>query len=96
MIERQELYCHGCDRYIQFNIDIELEGNHVLRCPNCKHEHCRVVKNGIVTDERWGQRNDSMQTFYVSNSFTTSTATSAWTGAYSYNQWMNTCTGTSW
>jgi len=29
----------------------------VLECPNCGHEHCRVVKGGIITDERWDQRN---------------------------------------
>lgn len=55
MIERQELYCHECRKYVQFEIDLKLEGNHVLKYPNCGHEHCRVVKNGKVTDERWGR-----------------------------------------
>jgi hypothetical protein len=56
-VERQELHCHACDRYVQFDIDLALNGNHVLNCPNCGHEHCRVVKDGKITDERWDSRN---------------------------------------
>ncbi|MGB7281576.1 MAG: hypothetical protein WBE13_04870 [Candidatus Acidiferrum sp.] len=56
-VERQELYCHACDRYVQFEIDLALDGNHVLNCPNCNHEHCRVVRGGKITDIRWDQRN---------------------------------------
>jgi transcription elongation factor Elf1 len=40
MNEAQELHCHNCDKYVQFTIDTELNGNHVLECPNCGHEHC--------------------------------------------------------
>jgi uncharacterized protein YbaR (Trm112 family) len=57
MIERQELYCHDCGRYVQFDLDLELNGNHVLSCPNCNHEHCRVVENGRITGIRWDSRN---------------------------------------
>jgi len=56
-VTRQELHCHACDKYVQFDIDLSLDGNHVLECPECGHEHCRVVKNGVITGERWGQRN---------------------------------------
>lgn len=54
---RQELHCHACGRYVQFVCDLSLDGNHVLNCPNCGHEHCRAVKDGIITDIRWDQRN---------------------------------------
>ena len=57
MIERQELFCHACNNYVQFNLDLEIDGNHVLKCPSCGHEHCRVVKNGQITAERWDSRN---------------------------------------
>lgn len=57
MKERQEIHCHACDRWVQFEIDLAVNGNHVLHCPNCEHEHCRVVKNGEITDIRWDQRN---------------------------------------
>lgn len=79
MIERQELYCHACDSYVQFPVDLELDGNHVLKCPNCGHEHCRVVKDGKVTGERWDSRNGATYTippysvYYTAVSTTTST-----------------------
>jgi len=54
---KEELWCHGCEHYVQFQVDRDLDGNHVFECPNCKHEHRRVVKNGRITDIRWDQRN---------------------------------------
>jgi hypothetical protein len=56
-IERQELNCHDCGKYIQFDIDLEIDGNHVLECPICKHQHCRTVIKGKVTNTRWDARN---------------------------------------
>ena len=57
MIERQELWCHSCKKYVQFELDLEINGNYVIDCPDCAHEHCRVVNNGVVTDIRWDRRN---------------------------------------
>ena len=74
-MERQELHCHECNNYVQFDIDLELNGNHVLNCPVCGHQHCRVVKDGVITDDRWDQRNRA-NTFHVTN--ITTTATSTW------------------
>ena len=79
-IERQELHCHECDKYVQFEIDVSLNGNHVITCPNCKHEHCRVVKDGIITGERWDQRNGN--SFYVTSSATTYTTISVDSTSY--------------
>ena len=73
-IERQEIYCHNCGRYVQFPIDLGLDGNHVLKCPNCGHEHCRVVKDGSITGDRWDSRNG--MTHYVSK-YTVSTSTAS-------------------
>ncbi len=56
-MERQELFCHVCRKYVQIILDTEIDGNHVIKCPNCGHEHCRVVKNGVVTEDRWDSRN---------------------------------------
>lgn len=78
-IERQELYCHNCTRYVQFDIDVSLNGNHVLLCPNCKHEHCRVVVDGIITGERWSSRNNA-PTFTIT--ITRATATTSYTSQY--------------
>lgn len=56
-IEITELHCHNCDGYIRFALDKGKSGQHVLICPNCKHEHCRVIQNGKVTGDRWSSRN---------------------------------------
>jgi len=90
--ERQELYCHNCGKYVQFNVDMSLNGNHVLECPNCGHEHCRVVKDGIITGDRWDSRN---QTFAISinqTAFTTCSTYATTTSVTMYASWMNiTC-----
>lgn len=104
MNEKQELHCHNCNRYVQFTIDLELNGNHVLNCPNCGHEHCRVVKDGIITADRWDSRNgrDSSSvgsqhyvtgtTTTATSTYTTCTTSGTSTGTYMYDAWMNTTT----
>jgi hypothetical protein len=97
-IERQELHCHGCNGYVQFDIDVELDGNHVLHCPRCGHEHCRVVRDGVITGIRWDVRHGP--TYQVSTGNVTYTTASTWdsctdqgtaqTGNYLYVSWMNT------
>lgn len=89
-IERQELYCHECGKYVQFNIDMSLNGNHVLNCPNCGHEHCRVVRNGKITDDRWDQRN-ARQVYYATNIAYSIISTST-SNTYVSNSWSNNST----
>jgi len=91
MIERQELWCHECQRYVQFDIDTSMNGNHIIKCPNCGHEHCRVVTNGRITETRWDRRNNNggytpMQVFMTTA--VTSSASSTFT-AYSSNNVNN-------
>jgi hypothetical protein len=96
MIERQEIYCHNCGKYVQFNVDVSLDGNHVLECPNCGHEHCRVVKNGIITGDRWDSRNGQTYTVTSGITFTTSStyATASSGSSFAYTSWMNSTTVT--
>lgn len=47
-----EFWCGNCTYYIYVKLNTGLEGNHVVRCPICNHEHFRVVKNGIITGDR--------------------------------------------
>jgi DNA-directed RNA polymerase subunit RPC12/RpoP len=56
--EKQELHCHNCDCYVQFEIDTQQNGNHEIRCPNCGHIHYRLVVNGIITESRWNPNNN--------------------------------------
>jgi len=91
MKERQELWCHDCQQYVQFDIDVSLNGNHVIVCPNCKHEHCRVVENGKVTAIRWDSRNAGG---WTGNTYMTTGATS--TNASTYTTYRaNTMTDSS-
>lgn len=55
-VRRTDLYCTECSKNFIAQLDYSLDGNHVLECPYCAHEHCRVVKNGEVTDVRWESR----------------------------------------
>jgi|SRR5208337_1236770 len=78
-LERQELHCHACGKYVQFDLDTAINGNHVLACPNCGHEHCRVVYNGKISDTRWDQRNgasNGLAVYYIPTYSMTYTATS--------------------
>lgn len=97
MIEKQEIYCHNCSNYVQFDIDMNLSGNHVLKCPKCGHEHCRVVENGEITGERWDSRNPTYLvtsvTYTCASTWTTFTSRSssvtAPAGIFLYNSWTN-------
>jgi len=96
-IEVQELYCHGCGRYVQFTLDLNLNGNYAIKCPNCGHVHYRVIRNGKITGIRW---DPSLATYYLrgytstsSSTYSTySTSTSAWGdssgGYFLYELWL--------
>jgi hypothetical protein len=78
---------------------MELEGNHVFNCPNCGHEHCRVVRGGRITEDRWDRRN-GVATYYIPTTTITMTVTSTYTtysnntggtgDPYLYSAWMDT------
>ena len=98
MREFQELHCHACNRYVQFQIDTSLNGNHVIKCPNCDHEHCRVVKDGIITDGRWDQRNGNWYgstPYYVSGATSTAASSHSSNTYYTYQSWSSTSNSTS-
>jgi len=35
MLIKQELHCHGCNQYVQFEVDINQDGNYTIPCPKC-------------------------------------------------------------
>ena len=81
----QEIHCHGCDQYVQFKLNRTLYGNHVIKCPVCDHEHCRVIKWGRITSARWDSRNGP--TFQVAM-YTTITTSSTSTDIYYCDNWL--------
>jgi hypothetical protein len=93
---RQRMYCHECDRYFSVDMNMKADGNHVFKCAYCGHEHCRVVKDGEITSDRWDQRNGSMGLVYQVRSYTDTyySSASATTDSFTYAAWSST-TGTS-
>lgn len=98
-MERQELWCHACGRYVQFDMDPEADGNLSIICPNCGHEHQRVVKDGIITEERWGSSGGnttwsaSNTTSTIQSTWTTYSSSSTQTTTYAVNSGINATTG---
>ena len=52
-IVRTDLHCHQCSKSFVAQLDFSVDGNHIIECPYCLHEHCRTIKDGIVTGDRW-------------------------------------------
>lgn len=53
---KTDLHCHECKKDFVALIDYRLTGNHVIECPHCGHEHCRVIEKGKITEDRWSSR----------------------------------------
>ncbi len=53
---KTDLHCTECSKYFVASIDHNVEGNHIIECPWCRHEHCRVITAGMVTGDRWDSR----------------------------------------
>lgn len=53
---RTDLQCTECAKFFIALLDFRIDGNHIVECPHCGHEHCRVIEGGKVTDVRWSTR----------------------------------------
>ena len=95
---RQGMHCHACGDDFSVDMDMQADGNHVFRCPQCRHEHCRVVKNGEITEEGWAQRNNYNYQTYYPRVYTSNSATSTYASTsgdwYTSSAWANTSTST--
>lgn len=48
--------CTECSKQIVALLDYTINGNHIVECPHCGHEHCRVITDGKITEDRWSTR----------------------------------------
>lgn len=48
-----EFYCNECLKYFDIKLNVSLNGNHRIHCPNCEHIHYRFIKNGEITETRF-------------------------------------------
>lgn len=51
----QEFYCAssggGCGGYLTFPLNMAINGIVEVVCPKCSHEHRRMIKDGVLTDD---------------------------------------------
>ena len=48
--------CTECGKNFIAQLDMAVDGNHIVECPYCGHEHCRVIRAGVVSGDRWDSR----------------------------------------
>lgn len=87
---RSNVWCTNCQREFIATMDLSLNGNHVIVCPLCAHEHFRVVKDGVVTEDRWAS--SSGPVYYAITSTTvqfTALTTSSATSSLTIASWLN-------
>ena len=53
---RTDMNCTECSKNFIAELDHSIDGNHIVECPYCCHEHCRVIKDGRITGDRWETR----------------------------------------
>lgn len=51
-----EFYCAECDHCVYVHLSLHLNGNHIMHCPNCGHRHYRVIKDGVITSDRFSEQ----------------------------------------
>lgn len=57
-VQRTDMHCHNCNKSFVAELDFDINGDHVIECAHCGHEHCRTIKDGKITEARWDGRND--------------------------------------
>ncbi len=77
----QELFCHACGKYVQFETPDDVHANVSLSCPNCGHMHYRVVRYGRITRDRWASANRRLPVFQINRRQTTFSSSSTSTGS---------------
>lgn len=89
-IMRTDINCTNCDKNFIAQLDTDIDGNHVIECPYCGHEHCRVIVGGKVTGERWDSRaqriNVEKKHVWKADALPMSTSTA---GEFIRQRWLN-------
>lgn len=53
MTVHQEFYCNECDGYFMVPLNMALNINVIVNCPNpdCRHQHRRHIRDGVLKDQ---------------------------------------------
>jgi DNA-directed RNA polymerase subunit RPC12/RpoP len=90
--QRTEMHCHACNKNFIAELDFDINGDHVVECAHCGHEHCRTIKDGKITEARWDGRNNanairvSKNSVWKSNVIAAQTSTVA---SFIRERWLN-------
>ena len=57
---KKEFMCTECSKYFDVKLNISLDGNYRIHCPNCGHVHYRMVVKGIITGDRFLDHHESV------------------------------------
>ena len=49
----------SCGKYFDIKMNMSLNGNHRVHCPNCEHIHYRKIEGGQITEDRFFDDPDS-------------------------------------
>jgi uncharacterized Zn finger protein len=53
-LQRTDMHCHACSGNFVAELDYDLNGDHEIVCPRCGHIHYRTIKDGKITESRYG------------------------------------------
>ena len=56
----KEFLCTECHKYFDIKLNMSLDGNYRIHCPNCGHIHYRTIKQGTITDTRFPDNHESI------------------------------------
>ena len=57
---KKEFICTECHKYFDVKLNMSLDGNYRIHCPNCGHIHYRKVFKGEITDTRFTDNQTSI------------------------------------
>jgi len=87
---RTDMNCTNCSKNFIAELDHSIDGNHIIECPHCGHEHCRVIKDGVISGDRWDSRMQRADTdkkrTWKHSSLPAKTSTSS---AFIRDKWLN-------
>lgn len=58
---RGTAHCTNCGKDFITQLDGRLDGAHRVACPHCRHFHYRIVRNGLVTEERHTKKDGELE-----------------------------------
>ena len=57
---KYEFYCTECKKYFDVKLNVSLNGNRRIHCPNCEHVHYRILTDGKITESRFPDNHESI------------------------------------